>query len=184
MEPECFLNTNHDEFSSCKLHPAIKKANYALIKTTILLLLILGCFLPEVGCAQTANNYAYGYDGSGNRTARKKVISLKSSNLLADTLSGPSAKSAEKEIFGDSVEKRQITIYPNPTKGIVNVEIALDAGDNARITVFDLRGRMLMDLKGIGRFTDIDLSNRPMGIYLMKISIGNKSTTWKIIKQN
>lgn len=184
MKPTCLLNKKRDEFTTYEFHPAIKKANHARIKTTILLFLIAGCFLPEVGRPQTANNYAYGYDGSGNRTAREKVITLKSADLMADSLSNPSAKTADKEIFGDSVEKRQITIYPNPTKGIVNVEIGLEGGDNARITVFDLRGRMLVGLKGIGRFTDIDLSNQPMGTYLMKISIGNKTTTWKIIKQN
>ncbi|MCI7284887.1 MAG: T9SS type A sorting domain-containing protein [Prevotella sp.] len=30
---------------------------------------------------------------------------------------------------------------------------------------------------------DIDISNHPAGVYLLRITINNHSTTWKIIKK-
>lgn len=102
--------------------------------------------------------------------------------MPADSLS--LAEAQKQEAIKKMFEKKQITIYPNPTKGYITVEITLTEEDNAQISLYDLRGKLILEYKNVGISTNIDLTNEPVGIYLMKIFIGNKPTTWKIIKQN
>ena len=66
------------------------------MKKLILLLLIVGCYLPELSYSQTTTNYIYSYDGSGNRILREKVIRLKSATLPADSLFGASSEAKKK----------------------------------------------------------------------------------------
>jgi len=154
------------------------------MKILTLFFLIAGCCLPWHCFSQTSIvNYTYGYDASGNRTSRTILIK-KSAQLSKDSLFNASVKAKTKDAFGEVFEKKQITIYPNPTKGLIIVEIPLSEGDNARISVYDIKGSLLHDYKNIGSSTNIDLTNEPIGTYLMKIFIGNKPTTWKIIKQD
>jgi hypothetical protein len=148
---------------------------------TLFFLIATGCFLPGLGYSQTLHEYGYGYDASGNRTSR---VILKSAHLPADSLSLAKIEAQKQKNLEEVFEKKQITIYPNPTKGFITVEISLTAEDNARIAVFDIRGSLLVEYKNVGSRTNIDLSNEPAGTYLMKIFIGNKPTTWKIIKQD
>lgn len=144
--------------------------------------LIIGCCLPWLCFSQTVNEYNYGYDESGNRILRE-IIMKKSAQLPVDSLTSAKAKVGEasfKELFGE----KQITITPNPTKGLITVQIPLSEMDNVQIALYDLRGGLLLEYKNVGSITAIDLSNEPPGTYLMRIFINNKPSTWKIIRQN
>ena len=151
------------------------------MKTLVFLFLLAGCFLPKLSYSQTLHDYEYGYDASGNRTSR---VILKSAHIPTDSLSLVALEAQKQKILVEVIDKKQITIYPNPTKGFITVEISLSAEDNARIVVYDIRGSLLLDYKNVSSQTNIDLTNEPTGTYLMKIFIGNKPTSWKIIKQD
>ena len=143
-----------------------------------ILISIGGCFISKYCYSQNTYEYTFGYDDSGNRTSRT-AIQLRSAKLPSDSLNN--IKSQEiKELLAD----KQIIIYPNPTKGRITVEIPLSGGDVARITLFDIQGKTLTDLKNISPTTELDLSGQPAAVYLMRISINSKVTTWKIIKQD
>ncbi len=164
------------------------------MKKLILFFLIAGCFLPRPGYSQATINYTFGYDGSGNRISRNVIILksaslakdslLKDALLTNDSLTYVSSEAKGNDVFEEMFEKKQITIYPNPTKGLITVQIPLNEEDNARIALYDLRGSLLLEYKNVSSITEVDLSDKPSGTYLMKIFIGNKPTTWKIIKQN
>lgn len=65
-------------------------------------------------------------------------------------------------------------IYPNPSKGIIQVENKnLD-----RIIIYDLAGRIIKDMHPQPQ---LDLSDFTKGIYLIKLISGTKSTVEKII---
>jgi YD repeat-containing protein len=153
------------------------------MKTLVFLFILVGCLLPKLGYSQSTIDYTFGYDASGNRVSRTFVM-RKSAQLPKDSLSTASVIAKKQDILGEVFEKKQITIYPNPTKGLVIVEISLTTEDNAQISVYNIRGSLLLDYKNVSSRTNIDLSNEPTGTYLMKIFIGNKPTTWKILKQD
>jgi len=152
------------------------------MKKLVLILFIAGCCLPWICISQTTN-YTYGFDASGNRISRH-VIYLRSAKINKDSLSLTSPKVKESAVIKETLDNREIQIYPNPTRGLIRVDIPLSENDLARISLYDMQGRLLMDMKSAGTSTEVDLSGQPAGIYLMRIFLNNKPATWKIIKQD
>ena len=77
----------------------------------------------------------------------------------------------------DENEISSLTIYPNPTRGTVNINSEKDINS---VTIRDFSGRVLW--KGIG--TQINLSNLTPAIYFMEIELENgEISLQKVIKQ-
>jgi hypothetical protein len=70
-------------------------------------------------------------------------------------------------------------IYPNPSNGLVNIEIS--KYDNSTVTVMDLSGRVIMTKELNQSNSVIDLKNQAKGIYLIKLNIDNQTYNSKII---
>ncbi|RPD40920.1 M56 family metallopeptidase [Chitinophaga barathri] len=80
------------------------------------------------------------------------------------------------------------TLYPNPTKGIVNVLIAVpDDSANSFLEVNDMNGKTLYrySLAGFkGNYRgQVDLSRYPAGTYIVRVKLPGADMTSKIIKQ-
>jgi hypothetical protein len=79
-------------------------------------------------------------------------------------------------------------VYPNPITGnqLLQVDISAENAQNASIEVFDGLGRNIyrserkLD-KGINHAT-LDLSSKPVGLYIIKIDNGNETKQFKVIK--
>ena len=71
----------------------------------------------------------------------------------------------------------RIKIYPNPTKGILN--IAANGSIVEEITIFNLQG---MVLKNTSNKNEIDVSSLATGLYFLQLSVEGKSVTKKFIK--
>lgn len=70
-----------------------------------------------------------------------------------------------------------VTIYPNPTTGILNFN---SKSDIQNIALFDLSGRKISEFNS----AQINISSLPKGIYLVKISTKDgKTTTKKVVKK-
>ena len=89
-----------------------------------------------------------------------------------------------------SYDGSDLTLYPNPTTGVVNVQFTMNNeqfGDG-EIQVFDVYGRRLSVVE-TGRApslqtVQIDLSNYATGIYLIKlVNNGRVMVTGKVVKQ-
>lgn len=139
-------------------------------------------FIPTAIIAQTYD-FIYGYDATGNRTSR--TFSLKSAIIPPkDTVSITKEFSQTKqEIFEDKIGDYNIRIFPNPTKGFVNIEIPDIAQQSAHIRIFGTQGNQIQSVKVKGNYTRIDLSTQPPGVYFLKIIIAGHSSDWKVIKE-
>ena len=125
------------------------------------------------GVAQTVS---YGYDNAGNRISRK-IVPLKTA--LAAKKSPETLAPVE-----DQLGERKITIYPNPTKGALAVEITGgDAKDAIHLILFSAQGVQLQNLKVTASTTPVDMSSYPAGWYILQVQAGDKMTEFKIIKQ-
>ena len=125
------------------------------------------------GNAQTT--YSFTYDASGNRLSR--IIPLKSARIAnKDTLA------SQQKTFDDLIGNRPVKIYPNPTKGLLKVEIPFTEELTATIGIFTLQGALVKRQEVNSTFTEIDLNEQPTGMYILRISIGELSSEWKIIK--
>jgi hypothetical protein len=148
------------------------KAN---IKTNLLIGFILAlAIIPFAGLTQ--NNYDFGYDAAGNRISR--IISLKSANIQDGF-----ASSQLLPPIVDKIGLATTRIYPNPTKGILHLEITAENNEQANLTVHDLNGKLIVQNGRILNNCDIDLSGSPSGMYILRVFIGAESKEWKVIKE-
>ncbi|UOK42910.1 MULTISPECIES: T9SS-dependent M36 family metallopeptidase [Flavobacterium] len=78
--------------------------------------------------------------------------------------------------------EKSIRVYPNPTKGLVNIAIS-DYSGELSIQVFDLNGRKVysQDVNNFSIEGAIQLGNLQSGIYLIKVNGENINYTQKII---
>lgn len=146
------------------------------MKKNILLLFLF--VLPCLPIGITAQTVHYGYDASGNRISR--TIILTSSQAPKAEMND----SAEQSPVLDAVGDVQLAIYPNPTKGMLAVEVqnAADVIDG-EIIVYSIQGKFIRKVKMTSTTTNVDLGTCPTGSYLMKITVNNQTNTWTIIKQ-
>jgi hypothetical protein len=80
--------------------------------------------------------------------------------------------SIEEELIGN-----QISIYPNPSTGIFDIDIHYQNATNLIVVVYDGLGRIVFETKNNSR---IDLTQLPNnGIYTMAITLDNKKTIYK-----
>lgn len=76
-------------------------------------------------------------------------------------------------------ETEKISIYPNPTDGILNISVSNGSIDN--IVVTDITGNELMNQAVDADQAEIDLSAYNKGLYLVKILTENDSYTKKVV---
>jgi len=81
--------------------------------------------------------------------------------------------------------ENSVTVFPNPTNGVVNIELALTDLGNVEILVFDMLGnKAVHQWKGedVYRYThQLDLSNMASGQYLVKVIIRNEVINRKLV---
>ena len=78
-----------------------------------------------------------------------------------------------------------VSIYPNPSNGIVNVRFETISNDIIKIALFDLQGRRIYSSNHTNNQSLFDepiaTGKLASGIYLLKVSQGNRSTTKRVI---
>lgn len=121
-------------------------------------------------------NVSYAYDAAGNRIRRE--ITLPASNTRS------ASEQEETLVYSEMLSDIEVRIYPNPTEGLLTVEIRnLPDKQTADILLYNLSGKLITMRNKIENFVEVDLSSQPAGIYLLKIVSGEYGTEWKIIKK-
>ena len=144
------------------------------MKKSILLLLFLTSVWLDCQ-AQSPVPIEIEYDAAGNRIVRKvmQVAKAQYNNSHSDSI-----------YYVDQLQSMQIKIYPNPTLGMVSVEInGSEDGSVTILRIFDSQGRKLQEKAHTERLLDIDISAYPAGNYIVEIIAGAEHTTWKIVKE-
>ena len=85
-------------------------------------------------------------------------------------------------ISTSGVESNLITIYPNPSSGIFNINCNVDS-DNLVIEVYNALGQKILDQKILSENTSVDLSKYAKGIYYLKVNAADKQEVFKLIKE-
>jgi hypothetical protein len=147
--------------------------------------------------AFTAN---YTYDDNGNRITATviylqtsiKQVQVQSeqvtmdSIIMADSVNIPQQGWQKPTI--EPLPGFEIKVYPNPTYGILMIEIsginddALSNKDNV-ITIWDIQGRQINGSAKIKNINVVDLSQQVNGDYIVIMVINGQTKEYKIIKQ-
>ncbi|MFK7950932.1 MAG: T9SS type A sorting domain-containing protein, partial [Saprospiraceae bacterium] len=81
------------------------------------------------------------------------------------------------------IQKLNISIYPNPTSDILNLDFSELPSDNIQLTFYNLVGRRVLskEFPPNGNL-QVDINDLARGTYFIEIRIRDNSTTQKIIK--
>jgi hypothetical protein len=78
----------------------------------------------------------------------------------------------------EKLEKNnEISIYPNPTKGVVRIQAAA----NATVEIINIAGRTIKTINTTTQNTEINLNQEPRGIYFVKVTTAKGVFTKKLI---
>lgn len=76
-------------------------------------------------------------------------------------------------------------LYPNPTKGLINISLLLDSADDVSITLYDLLGKKIVTNtfknNNFAFNEQLDYQNLNQGLYIIKVQQGNRITTKQLI---
>jgi hypothetical protein len=157
------------------------------VKKIYLLLIIIS----SVVFLQAQSEVTFDYDGAGNRTSRNIIELLPESTqndstlkcvemLDISTITEQNSSSCITETIGQTI----VHIYPNPTGGKFTVEIIASSEETTTgLRLLSLMGEQIFIHENPGIRTEINLTGRPAGAYILSITIDRKTRTWKVIKQ-
>ena len=118
------------------------------------------------------------YDQAGNREQR--IIDMTTPQTV-----NPSAelKGGWLDSINVQLSDKDIIVYPNPTKGLLKVEIPeFVSGTTSMLNIFDVTGKKVLDMKNIQPMNILNLEGYKSGTYILRLCIGNESFEWKILK--
>lgn len=76
-----------------------------------------------------------------------------------------------------------VKVFPNPSTGVYHIRTDLETGGKIRAEVFDIHGRKLSFAEySASAGGDIDLTNHAAGNYLLRITYGNISASYHLLK--
>lgn len=145
-------------------HPSIKR------------LLTIFIFLTSVIIRINSQTISYEYDYAGNRISRK-IVSLP-----------PPPQGAKQHVDSTAVKdmmgERTITVYPNPTRGALGVEInGGDTEEDLRFILFSGQGVQLYNSNAQPGINPIDMTAYPKGWYILQVQAGENMKEFKVIKE-
>ncbi|MCE1156621.1 MAG: T9SS type A sorting domain-containing protein [Bacteroidales bacterium] len=125
-----------------------------------------------------AQAVSYNYDFSGNRISRQ-VITLSSPSQ------GARSQPADSVTVVATIGERTVSIYPNPTKGVLMIELkGLENRQEATIlTVYDSKGMLIVTMPVQNGINPLDMTVFPSGWYILRIQGNEGWKEYKIIKQ-
>lgn len=142
----------------------------------------------------------YTYDDNGNRITATviylqtavKQVQVQSEHFTMDSIitadSANFLKQGWKEPIIEHLLGFVIKVYPNPTQGILMIEVSgiseeqITNSSNV-IKVWDLEGRQICSSVQLKNVNIVDLSNQSNGGYIVIIVINGLTKEYKIIKQ-
>lgn len=136
-----------------------------------LMFLVIMLLSPLASHAQ--QHVAYAYDASGNRISRTIVMAQGSRVQRATGI----------QDYSDDVGGVRLRIYPNPVVETLTVDIDGDGKASGAYALYDPNGRLVASGKIGNERTAIDMSGLGDGLYVLKATVGEHSTSWKIIKK-
>jgi hypothetical protein len=106
-------------------------------------------------------------------------IKLTASNFKPLVSTSPAVFSIERSTgVGELLSSSALSVYPNPSNGLVSVDISKLTTGSANLVIMDITGRVILE-KNMQTSTHINLTQQ--GIYFVKLQTENGSVVKKLI---
>lgn len=80
-----------------------------------------------------------------------------------------------------------LNIYPNPTNGIVNIDVALNTSSNVNVDVYNMVGERVVEIREhdlVNKTLQLDMTDLPEAAYFIKVSAAGQVVNTKLLKLN
>lgn len=108
-------------------------------------------------------------DVGNNDGGAINAVSLNFCNVVPGTLS------SNDNVLGS------LKVYPNPAKGIVNIDLAGSVTGETTYELFDVQGRKVISKVSSNNIETLNIENLSEGIYMLSIQNGGAKTTKKLV---
>ncbi|CAM3334601.1 thrombospondin type 3 repeat-containing protein [Aquirufa ecclesiirivi] len=146
--------------------------------------------LTDLELASSAGNaYQWYLDGKLIAGADKAFLKVSSAGVYSVQLKdekgckSPMSDSVIILITGTEEENKGISIYPNPTDGVINIQTTFNFENIGSIQISDIRGSIIKQFKLNSKNQVMDLSDYPIGVYLLVVTINGEKHIYKIQKR-
>ena len=153
--------------------------------TTIILILTTTAIFAQLN-GYTVEFNKYTYDATGNRIKREFQSIYYPPFKPPGGLSSSTTKSSENTTLitaKETILDKIITVYPNPTKG--NLQLQIENYNNEPITAvfYTNNGKQIKAQNINSSISELDITKQPKGIYYLQIIINNESREFKVVKE-
>lgn len=150
------------------------------MKKCLIFLFVLMGLAGGTACHAQNATVSYTYDVCGNRISRTLGFKkAEESGRPFDNDNKGWQASATDTLVGIS-----FSLYPNPTDGQFSLAFSEAVPSPVRAVLCAVGGAVIESRTLTGLSEAFDLTDKPAGIYLLHLSAGNETQTWKIIKKN
>jgi len=113
------------------------------------------------------------YDDSGNRVSRHIEIekSTEADSVFYD------------DLLPHLTSEFEAIIYPNPTRGLITIEVSVTADNPVTYVIADQNGKRIETGRFFQSSHTLNLSDQHPGIYYLRLNDRQSKVTYKIIKQ-
>ena len=87
----------------------------------------------------------------------------------------------EQSLSTPSNALAEIKVYPNPTKGILNIDLAADIFGASTFVLYDVQGRQVISKKSSNTIEVLNVENLSEGIYMLTVENDLGKTTRKVV---
>jgi hypothetical protein len=81
--------------------------------------------------------------------------------------------------INENKTEANVSIYPNPTKGKVNLTIPTE---QANVSVYNALGKVIANYNNVQNGASIDLSNNPNGVYLIHVATEKGTSILRVVR--
>jgi hypothetical protein len=136
-----------------------------------------------VHCASTGSVYVTGdYSGTADFNPLAGTATLSSSG--SDAFVGVYGNAAVVGVNEVEIYEDLVTVFPNPSKGIINVLYPGYTSSEWSVEITDLQGKLVSAAEHIRlKSCAIDIKNIPAGVYLCTVRTENELVSKKIVLQ-
>ncbi|MCS6822822.1 MAG: T9SS type A sorting domain-containing protein [Cytophagaceae bacterium] len=85
------------------------------------------------------------------------------------------------DISNPEINNNLVSVYPNPTKDMLNVDLSALEGAYANLKLFNSNGSSIMEAYTSSGIHTFNVSGLEKGIYLLQVNSGNKISNKKIV---
>ncbi len=149
--------------------------NKTILTITLGIVLMLSVFGLH---AQTTVSYTY--DAAGNRLTRSTEVRLRTAEAAKSA-----SETDEEEIKTNTTQNFAVTVYPNPVRSLLTVQITGNADiTEHHVILTELNGRTIYQTVETSNEFSLDMQRFSGGTYFLSIRSGNEKSQFTIIKEN